>query len=102
MSFVAIPLLPLNFVSMKSGKGFHDTCNDMLIKEFRKELALNSKLSLTPQEIENDLPPQFWEYKNSPWYLTLTTKKFRRDPQLTPNVEGELGDARNIPSSRAA
>ena len=39
------------FVFMKSGKDcFHDSCNDMLIKEFRKELALNSKLSLTPQE----------------------------------------------------
>ena len=70
MSFVAIPLLPLNFVSMKSGKGVHDTCNDMLIKEFRKELALNGKLSLTPQEIENKLLTQFWEYKKSPWYLT--------------------------------
>jgi hypothetical protein len=42
----------------------------MLIKEFRKELALNGKLSLTPQEIENKLLTQFWEYKKSPWYLT--------------------------------
>ena len=98
-----IPLLPVNFLSMKSGKGFHDTCNDMLLQEFRKELALNSKLSLTPQEIENKLPPQFWEYKKSPWYLTLTVKKFRKDPQLTNNVVEVLGDASNIPlSSRAA
>ena len=82
------------------GKGFHDTCNDMLIKEFRKELTLNSKLSVIPQKIENKLPPQFWEYK-SPWYLTLTIKKFRRDPQLTPNVVEVLGDASNIPLSRA-
>ena len=57
MRFAVMPLLPANFVSMKSGKGFHDTCNDMLIQEFRKELDLNSKLSLTPQEIENELPP---------------------------------------------
>ena len=83
------------------GKGFHDTCNDMLIKAFRKELTLNSKLSLIPQKIENELPPQFWEYK-SPWYLTLTIKKFRRDPQLTPNVVEVLGNASKIPLSRAA
>jgi len=48
-----------------------------LIKEFRKELALNSKLSLTPpQENKNELPPQFWEYKKRPWYFTLTLKNF--------------------------
>ena len=79
---------------MKSGKGFHDTCNDMLIQEFRKELALNSKLNLTPQEIENDLPPQFWEYKKSLWYFRLTLKKF-----LIPNFVEVLGKSSNIPLS---
>ena len=52
---------------MNNGECFRDTCNDMLIKKFRKGLALNSKLSRTPQEIENELPPQFWEYKKSQW-----------------------------------
>ena len=74
----------------------------MLIKEFRKKLALNSKLSLTPQEIEDELQHQFWKYKKSPCYLTLTVIIFRRDPQLTPNVIEVLGDASNNPLSQAA
>ena len=32
MRCAVIPWLPVNFVSMKSGKGFHDTCNEMQIK----------------------------------------------------------------------
>ena len=52
---------------------------------------MNSKLSLTPQEIENELPPQFWEYKKSP-VSYIDSLKFSQDPQLTPNVVEVLGD----------
>jgi hypothetical protein len=53
-------------------------------------------------EVRLPIPGTTNKAKKSPWYSTLTVNIFRRDPQLTPNVEGELGDARNIPSSQAA
>ena len=35
-----LPLFPKNFVSMKSGRGFHETCNAVYTKAYRDEQAL--------------------------------------------------------------
>jgi hypothetical protein len=98
-----IPLLPANFCNMKSGKGFHDTFDEVFRSQFRRELQRKHS-SMTVAEIDQALPPLFWEYKKSPWYFGLTVKIFRRHPQLAPDVHAVLSDIANAPpvSSRDA
>jgi hypothetical protein len=95
-----IPLLPANFCNMKSGKGFHDTFDEVFRSQFRRELQRKHS-SMTVAEIDQALPPLFWEYKKSPWYFGLTVKIFRRHPQLAPDVHAVLSDIANAPQSRA-
>ena len=89
---------------MKSGKGFHDTFNDLFVQQYRSEIMKVNKgcgTMMTQEEADQELPPQFWEYKKSPWWFGLAVKIFRRDPQLAPIVTDVMGDASNAPQSRA-
>ena len=95
-----IPLLPANYSKMKSGKGFHDTFDEVFRSQFRRQLHKKNK-SMTVAEIDQALPPSFWEYKKSPWYFGLTVKIFRRHSQLAPDVHAVLSDIANAPESRA-
>ena len=86
---------------MKSGRGFHESCNDVFVKAYRRDLMRSKKL-MTEEEADGELPPYLWEYKKSPWFLALAVKIFRRDPQLAPDVSDVMLDKENIPVSRAA
>lgn len=94
-----IPLLPANISKMKSGKGFHDTFDEVFRSQFRRDLL--RKNCMTVEEVDRELPPSFWEYKKSPWFFGLTVKIFRRHPQLAPDVHAVLSDVANAPQSRA-
>ena len=99
-----LPLFPKDFVTMKTGRGFHESCNDVYIKAYRDEMAKmkrGSILKYTKPEVDAMLPPHLWEYSKAPWLFGLAMKIFRRDPQLAPNVADVLTDAANIPISRA-
>jgi hypothetical protein len=69
-----IPHMPANFVSMKSGKGFHETCNDVMLKLYRKDLV--QRLTHTREEADQELLPDFYEFRKSPWFFLLTVKIF--------------------------
>jgi hypothetical protein len=92
--------LPANFVSMRSGKGFHDTCNDVMLKLYRKELV--QRLTHTQDEADQELLPEYFEFRKSPWFYLLTVKIFRTDPNLAPVVADILDDANNATESRAS
>ena len=102
-----LPYFPRSLVTMKSGKGFHDSCNDVYIKAYREEMAVakhrNGDLKYTPEEVADLLPPLHWEFTKSPWYFGLLVKIFRRDPQLALHVADVMNDSTsNKPTSRAA
>ena len=101
MRSLIIPLFPATFASMKSGRGFHESCNDVFVKAYRRDLMRSKKVT-TEEEAENELPPYLWEYKKNPWFLSLAVKIFRRDPQLAPDVSDVMLDKENVPVSRAA
>lgn len=99
-----LPLFPKDFVTMKSGRGFHESCNDVYVKAYRDEMSKTKRgtaLKYTKTEIEAMLPPHLWEFSKSPWLFGLAIKIFRRDPQLAPNVADVLSDIANLPVSRA-
>ena len=99
-----LPLFPKDFVTMKSGRGFHESCNDVYVKAYRDEMMKVKRGTVpkyTKTEIENMLPPHLWEFSKSPWLFGLALKIFRRDPQLAPNVADVLSDIANLPVSRA-
>lgn len=100
MRSLLVPLLPPEFMTMKSGRGFHETCKDVVIKEFRKECV--SREGITREEADQKLPAMFWQYKGQPWVFFLCVQIFRRHPQLAPNVSEVLQDIANVPESRAA
>ena len=99
MRSLIIPLFPVSFASMKSGKGFHESCNAVFVSAYRKELMRTKRMS--KEEADQELPPHFWEYRKNPWFLALAVKVFRRDPQLAPNVAEVMTDKENLPVSRA-
>ena len=89
---------------MKSGHGFHETCNKVYIAGYRHEMASPQKKGIpryTKQEVAQMLPPPNWEYSKSPWYFGLVVKLFRRDPQLALDVADVVTDLSNVPLSRA-
>ena len=104
MRSLVVPLLPQEFMTMKSGRGFHETCNNIIVAQYRKDLlvAAGTKPGMTVEEAEQKLPPMFWEYRKSPWMLFLCVKIFRRNPHLAPNVVEVLGDISNRTQSRAS
>jgi hypothetical protein len=104
-----IPLFPKDLVSMKSGKGFHESCNDVFVKAFRDEQSLLKVKrgkeyipKYTKAEIDALVPPYMWEYSKSPWFLGLCIKIFRRNPHLAPDVAKVMKDVTNVAVSRAA
>ena len=102
MRSLIIPLFPPTFASMKSGRGFHESCNDVFVKAFRKDLLRSKKGTMTEAEADAELPPYLWEFKKAPWFLSLAVKVFCRDPQLAPDVADVMMDKENLPISRAA
>jgi hypothetical protein len=105
MRNVILPVFPKDLVSLKSGKGFHESCNEVYAIAYRQEMAkLNTKgvPKFTADALKTMQPPPLWEFSKLPWYLGLAVKIFRRDPQLAPNVGDVICDPANIPLSRAA
>jgi hypothetical protein len=84
---------------MKSGKGFHETFNQVFVDAFRKELMRTKGISV--KEANQVLPPPYWEYKKLPWFFGLCVKIFRKDPQLAPDVKEVLVDKSNETVSQA-
>ena len=99
---VILPLFPANFNSMKSGRGFHESINAVMTKEYRKELTTRAKEPMTKADADQETAPMYWIYKTNPWYFTLATKIYRRHMQVAPNVNDVASDAINVPLSRAA
>ena len=99
MRSAIIPLLPRNFSSMPSGKGFHETFNNIFVNAFHNDLVQLKGVSM--EEAMQSLPPPLWEYKKRPWYYGLCVKVFRKDPQLAPDVKEVLSDKTNKTVSRA-
>ena len=57
---------PKELVTMKSGRGFHESCNEVYVKAYRLGMA-NAKyrdgaLKYTTEDIEEMYPPQHWEF----------------------------------------
>lgn len=104
MRSILVPLLPPEFMTMKSGRGFHETCKEVIIKEFRRDRirGTNCREGVTHEEADQMLPPMYWQYKGQPWTYFLCVQIFRRHPQLAPNVADVLDDISNVPMSRAA
>jgi hypothetical protein len=96
---------PKDLVTMKSGRGFHDSCNDVYVKAYRLEMekckVKGGGPKYTAEEIEEMHPPHHWEYTKSPWHFGLLIKIFRRDPQLALHVASVMSDPVNVPVSRA-
>ena len=100
-----LPFFPKELVTMKSGRGFHETCNDVYIKAYRKEMSTivkNGTPKYSEEDIADMIPPQHWEFTKKPWYFGLLVKIFRRDPQLALHVASVMDDTTNRPISRAA
>ena len=101
-----LPFFPRDLVTMKSGRGFHETCNEVYVKAYRKEMSAIVLKDGSPKynnrELEELTPPQHWEFSKKPWYFGLLVKIFRRDPQLAPHVASVMNDVTNRPVSRAA
>ena len=92
---------------MKSGRGFHESCNEVYVKAYREEMPIaklrNGTLKYAEDELVNLLPaPQHWEFTKSPWYFGLLVKKICRGHQLALNVADVMTDSTNVPVSRAA
>ena len=96
-----LPLFPTNFNTMKSGRGFHETINAALTKEYREECMTRQKEPMTKEEAELELVPTYWDYKKKPWYFGLAVKIFRRHMQLAPNVNEVVDNNINVTVSRA-
>ena len=82
---------------MKSGRGFHESCNEVYINAYRKGLLKK----YSKEEADQMLPPPLWEYTRASWYFGLLVKIFRRYPQLALQVADVMHDKTNLPISRA-
>ena len=103
-----VPLFPKDFVSMKSGRGFHESCKAVYVKAYRDEQSLlkvkRNKVvgpKFTAAEIDALVPPYMWEYSKAPWLLGLCVNIFRRNPHLAPDVVSVMKDVPNVSASRA-
>ena len=94
-----MPYFPRDMATMKSGRGFHKSCNDVFVKAYREGLVKAKKYS--KEEADQKLPPPFWEYTKAPWYFGLAANIFRRDSQLAMEVADVMADKTNLPISRA-
>jgi hypothetical protein len=61
-----LPFFPRDLVTMKSGRGFHETCNDIYVKAYRKEMSAivlkDGSPKYSNRELEELTPPQHWEF----------------------------------------
>jgi hypothetical protein len=77
-----IPLFPKDLVTTKSGRGFHESCNNIFVKAYRDEHSLLKVKQgkdffpkCTRTEIEALVPPYMWEYSKATWFLGLCIQK---------------------------
>jgi hypothetical protein len=100
-----LPFFPRDFVTMRSGRGFHESCHDVYVQAFRLEMSATKlrtgALKYTSAEVEDMVPPQHWEFSKSPWMYGLLAKIYRRDPQLALEVSSVMKDRTNAPVGRA-
>ena len=73
-----MPFFPKDMVTMKSGRGFHESCNEVFVKAYREGLVKTKKYS--KEEADQKVPPPFWEYTKAPWYFGLVVKKISPRP----------------------
>jgi hypothetical protein len=52
-------------VTMKSGRGFHESCNEVFVKAYREGLVKTKKYS-KEEAADQKVPPPFWEYTKAP------------------------------------
>jgi hypothetical protein len=72
-----LPLFPRDFVTMRSGRGFHKSCNDVYVKAYRDEMMTIKRGTVpkyTKTEIERMLLPHLWELSKSLWLYGLALK----------------------------
>ena len=102
MRSLIIPVVGSTFVTMKSGKGFHETCNDFIVTVYRRDISKGTatKPGILWTEAEQMLPPANWEYKKVPWVCFLCVKIFRKHIQLVPDVAAVMNDITNKTESR--
>ncbi len=99
-----VPLLPKDFMAMKSWRGFHKTCHYIVVAQFWKEYVTGASFRLAMSQAEADqmIPPPFWEYRKQAALDPFPVcQEFRRHLQLAPNVVEVLNDIANRPGSRA-
>ncbi len=105
MQNIIIPVFPKNLVSMKSGKGFHESCNEVYATAYTQELLklnIRGAPKYTLDMVSNMHPSPMWEFSKLPWNLDLAAKVFQRDPHLSPKVGDVMNDISSVPISRAA
>ena len=76
-----IPLLPTNFCNMKSGKGFHDTFDEVFRSQFRRELH-RKQSSMTVAEI--DVAAFLLGVQKEPVVLWTHCQDFLSSPPIGP------------------
>jgi hypothetical protein len=62
MRSLVVPLLPQEFMTMKSGRGFHETCNNIIVAQYRKDLLVSAGTrpgTIHVEEAKQKLPPLF-------------------------------------------
>jgi hypothetical protein len=52
-----MPFFPKDMITMKSGRGFHESCNNVFVKAYREGLVKAKKYS--KEEADQRLPPPF-------------------------------------------
>ena len=60
-----MPFFPKDMVTMKSGRGFHESCNKVCVKAYREGLVKTKKYS-KEEAADQKVPPPFWEYTKAP------------------------------------
>jgi hypothetical protein len=68
-----LPFFPKDLITMKSGRGFHESCNEVFLKAYREGLM---KKKYSKEESDQKIPPPLWEYTRAPWYFGLAVKNF--------------------------
>ena len=96
-----LPCFPKDLHKLQSGKGFHEVCNDVILKQSRLHLSSLKKNQMSQQEIDASYPSESWQYTTKPWKFSLAVKVFRKSPELASNVAEVLANAENKPISRA-
>ena len=102
MRGLILPSVGSTFVTMKSGKGFHETCNNFIVTVYRRDISKDTmtKPGIPWTDAEQTLPPAIYEYKKVPWVCFLCVKIFSKHVQLAPDVAAVMNDVTNKTESR--